>query len=170
MSVPSNLLTPKHRRTTAMQLPVTVRSESPLDTFNAGMNLASMLQPGDTVALYGDLGAGKTEFVQGVAHFFDVAELVTSPTFTIINQYNGFDRTLGPVVLYHVDLYRIESKAELGQLGFDECTHDPDAIKLIEWAENANGVLPISRYSVIFRFCDDGDDLRDIEIVANNDK
>lgn len=169
MSVQSHTITTKSERGTPLELPVQVRTESALDTFNLGMQLASMLVPGDTVALFGDLGAGKTEFVQGVAHYFDVGELVTSPTFTIMNQYNGFHKVHGPLTLYHVDLYRIESKEELVNLGFDECTHDPDTIKLIEWAENAKGVLPISRYSVIFRFCDDGDDLRDIEVVRNNE-
>lgn len=134
------------------------------ETVELGRRFAHNLERGDVVALYGELGAGKTEFVKGICEYFHVEEIVSSPTFTIMNQYTGVNRDHDEVMLYHVDLYRIDSSKELQEIGFNECTRSRNAIKLIEWAEKANGSLPRERYSVIFRFNDDDDDMRIIEI------
>jgi tRNA threonylcarbamoyladenosine biosynthesis protein TsaE len=118
------------------------------------------------VAMYGDLGSGKTEFVRGICEYFNVGEIVSSPTFTIMNHYSGNspDDEDDEVKIYHLDLYRINSKRELEDIGFNECTMSNDCIKLIEWADKANGSLPKKRYSVIFRFEDSDDEARIIEI------
>lgn len=135
------------------------------DTIKLGNEFAPQLVPGDVVALYGDLGAGKTEFVRGVCEFFQVGNIVSSPTFTIINQYIGTNEHFDDEVkIYHLDLYRISSKQELVDIGFTECTMSNDSIKLIEWADKANGSLPPRRYSVIFRFSSDVENERVIEI------
>jgi tRNA threonylcarbamoyladenosine biosynthesis protein TsaE len=146
-----------HTSSTERTIQDTHTSLSEDDTVNLGKSFAAQLQRGDVVALIGDLGAGKTEFVRGVCSYFDVEEIVSSPTYTIINQYTG---TLhdAKLCIYHLDLYRIKSKHELDNIGFDECTDTPDSIKLIEWAERANGNMPRSHYSVTFVAEEHGDD------------
>jgi tRNA threonylcarbamoyladenosine biosynthesis protein TsaE len=134
------------------------------ETVQLGKDFAAQLSVGDVVALYGDLGAGKTEFVRGVCDFFHVGDIVSSPTFTIINSYSGDLEDDEEVKIYHVDLYRINSPDELADIGFDECLAAPDSIKLVEWAEKANGSLPRRRYTVIFRLDETDEDERFIEI------
>ncbi len=135
------------------------------ETLDLAKEFAATLMAGDVVALYGDLGAGKTEFVRGICEYFHVGDIVSSPTFTIINSYEG---VMPPdeeeLKLYHLDLYRINSTKELQEIGFDECLAAQDSIKLIEWAEKANGSLPRKRYSVIFTLDDKEEDMRKIEI------
>ncbi len=134
-------------------------------TVELGRQFAQQLVESDVVALYGDLGAGKTEFVRGICEYFQVGEIVSSPTFTIINQYSGAaPESEDEVKIYHVDLYRINSKRELEEIGFNECMMSNDCIKLIEWADKANGSLPRRRYSVIFRLNERDENERTIEI------
>lgn len=98
------------------------------DTAAAGERLAGRVQPGDVVLLYGDLGAGKTAFVRGLARGLGAAaDDVSSPTFTLVQEYHG------RVTLHHVDLYRLEP-VEVADLGLDEMTSG-DAVVAIEWAE-----------------------------------
>src|SRR6187397_786060 len=94
-----------------------VRLASPEATQRAACALASHLAPGDAIGLVGDLGAGKTCFVQGLARGLGVPDSVrvTSPTFTLINEHRG-----GRLPLFHVDLYRIEREAELAHIGLDD--------------------------------------------------
>lgn len=140
----------------------TTHSES--ETIELGRQFAERLVSGDVVALYGDLGSGKTEFVRGICEYFHVEEIVSSPTFTIMNHYSGELPDAEEVKIYHLDLYRINSKRELQEIGFNECAMSGNSIKLIEWADKANGSLPKRRYSVIFRFQEGEDDTRIIEI------
>jgi tRNA threonylcarbamoyladenosine biosynthesis protein TsaE len=116
------------------------------ETAELGGALARRLRPGDTVALYGELGTGKTRFVQGVCTGLGVGEHVASPTFTIVNEY----RTPA-FKIYHFDLYRVNSAAELREVGFEEYTSG-DGICLIEWAEKAVPLLPAHRYDVSLKF------------------
>lgn len=136
------------------------------ETLDLAKEFAATLVAGDVVALYGDLGAGKTEFVRGICEYFQVGDIVSSPTFTIINSYEGVlpEGDEEELKLYHLDLYRINSHKELQEIGFDECLAAQDSIKLIEWAEKANGNLPRKRYSVIFKLDDKDEDVRTIEI------
>jgi tRNA threonylcarbamoyladenosine biosynthesis protein TsaE len=101
------------------------------ETIAFGRSLASELAPPLVVTLRGDLGAGKTTLVKGIAEGFGAAraEDVTSPTFTLIHEYRG-----PQVTLYHIDLYRIDTERELETLGLDDLLA-PDCILLIEWAE-----------------------------------
>lgn len=122
-------------------------SRSEEETVRLGNEFAKVLKNGDVVALYGDLGAGKTEFIKGICEYFDVKEIVTSPTFTIMNHYNG-ENNDNDVVLYHIDLYRVNNKEELLQIGFKDCIFSDRSIKLVEWAEKAEDMFPSSHYIV----------------------
>lgn len=106
------------------------------ETIAAGRTIAATLKPGVSLILRGDLGAGKTTLVKGIAEAFGMAdaEEVTSPTFTLVHQYEG---TLNgeAVMLYHLDLYRLEEERELLALGLDEIMADGNNIVLIEWGE-----------------------------------
>ncbi len=110
-------------------------SESPEATAAAGAALARTLGPGDVVGLTGELGAGKTCFIQGLARGLGVARGATSPTFVLINEYRG------RLPVYHVDAYRVDSLAELRDLGLEELL-DGDGVTVIEWAERAAPLLP----------------------------
>jgi tRNA threonylcarbamoyladenosine biosynthesis protein TsaE len=115
---------------------------SPEETEAAARELATLLEPGDWIGLVGDLGAGKTRFVQGLARGLGVPDevRVTSPTFTIINQVPG-----GRLPLEHVDLYRIEKERELEELGLDELGRG--GVVAIEWADRFP-VLPADHLEV----------------------
>src|SRR5690606_18229308 len=94
-----------------------INSKSEKETIKLGFDFAKELKFGDVVALYGELGAGKTEFIKGLCHALNVEQMVTSPTFTIMNCYNGkINRS--EVSIYHVDLYRIKNASELDEIGF----------------------------------------------------
>lgn len=92
------------------------------------------------IALNGDLGAGKTTFVQALARVLGVIELVTSPTFTILKRYDTTHPDFTSLV--HIDAYRLESETELGPLQFDDLLQDPNTLICIEWAEKIKNTLP----------------------------
>ena len=115
---------------------------SPEETHRAGAALGSLLGTGDLVCLYGDLGAGKTNFAYGIALGLEVREqYITSPTFVFVNEYEG------RIPFYHIDLYRLKEPSELEGIGFDEYI-DSDGATVIEWAERAEDELPEERLSV----------------------
>ena len=113
------------------------------------------------VALAGDLGAGKTLFTKGLAKAFGVEDIteVTSPTFTLINQYKGRTR------LYHIDLYRIETGA-LDGLGLEDILDEPDAVVIIEWAERLGGLKTPGATQVFLSYVDEHS--RKIEICRSS--
>ncbi len=113
----------------------TVHSRSPAETHAVAAALAGKLGPGDVVALIGDLGAGKTCFVQGLADATGVTQPVTSPTFALVNEYDGQP----PMI--HIDLYRIGDPEEAIQLGLEEYFEGP-GITVVEWADRAAEVMP----------------------------
>ena len=105
------------------------------ETAAAGERLAASLGPGDVVALTGDLGAGKTCFVQGLARGLGVTSGATSPTFVLINDYRG------RLPVHHVDVYRTQHLTELLEIGLDERLEGP-GVTLIEWADRCEALLP----------------------------
>ena len=111
------------------------RSNSPGETEALGAALAKLLWPGAVVAFTGDLGAGKTAFVRGMAQGLGVAGRVTSPTFTIVNEYEG-----GRLPLFHFDLYRLASSDELFEIGWGDYLRR-GGVCAVEWSENAAGAL-----------------------------
>lgn len=111
-------------------------SHSPAETESLGEQFGRAAQRGWVIALSGDLGAGKTQFVKGLARGLGVAVRVHSPTFTLVNQYGG-----GRFTLFHLDLYRLETRAQLISAGIDEFLQ-PDGVAVIEWAERLLGKQP----------------------------
>ena len=128
---------------------ITTHSEE--ETASVGRELAATLSAGDVVLLYGDLGAGKTAFVRGLAEGLGVSrDEVSSPTFTLIQEYRG-----GRLTLFHVDLYRIEDSREFDELGLGEIAED--GVLAIEWAEKLDARLKPSRYVTVGIEHGDGD-------------
>jgi len=115
----------------------TIISRSPEDTFALGEEFARACRPGDIFALCGDLGAGKTHFVKGLAAGLGCdPDAVTSPTFTLIHEYAG-----GRLPLFHFDFYRLESEDEALRIGFDDYLAG-DGVLAIEWANKYSALLP----------------------------
>jgi tRNA threonylcarbamoyladenosine biosynthesis protein TsaE len=112
-----------------------VNLADPAATVHAGARLAALVRGGDAIALVGDLGAGKTTFVTGLVAALGGGTAV-SPTFSLVNEYPG-----GRLVVWHVDLYRLERASELAELGLDDVIGDPRGICVIEWADRF-AVLP----------------------------
>ena len=112
-----------------------VETNSPDETWALAAELADELGPGTVIALHGDLGAGKTCFIQGFAAALGIDEPITSPTYTLIGEYEG------RLPLHHIDLYRLSGPVEALGLGLEEY-FDADGITAIEWAERAEGLLP----------------------------
>jgi len=111
------------------------------ETLELARSVGELLRPGDVVSLVGDLGAGKTVFARGVARALGVTDLVVSPTFTIVREYEG------RVPLVHVDVYRIDAVQELHDLGFEEVVRD-DAVTIVEWGDKVDGLLPGDRLDI----------------------
>ena len=116
-------------------------------TISLAGTFAGNLRRGDVVALYGDLGSGKTQFVKGVCRTFKAHTSATSPSFVILNRYDGVDRSGNELLMYHFDLYRVKSITELYDLGYEEFLRG-DGICLVEWAEMLGDLLPERRYDV----------------------
>lgn len=125
------------------------QTSSAEETIRCGHEIAKLLTPPKFLILRGDLGAGKTTLVKGIAEALDAADAdeVTSPTFTLIHEYEGkLDGQ--PVNLYHLDLYRIEGERQLGTLGLDDLS-TPDSIVLVEWGEKFPSVVNRSNGEIV---------------------
>ena len=120
-----------------------LESKSPEDTFQIGMRLGKLAEAGDVYTLTGDLGVGKTVFTKGFAKGLGIEESVNSPTFTILQIYEG-----GRLPLYHFDVYRIGSVEEMEETGFEEYIME-DGVSLIEWADLIEEILPRKRTRVL---------------------
>jgi tRNA threonylcarbamoyladenosine biosynthesis protein TsaE len=126
-----------------------VFSRSPEQTRRIGMRLGAALQPGDVICLQGDLGAGKTTFVQGMAHGWGSLDAVSSPTFIIVNVYRRADEAR----LFHMDAYRLDSTPEAEELDLDSML--AQGALLIEWPERIGDLLPDERLWIQFEHVDD---------------
>jgi tRNA threonylcarbamoyladenosine biosynthesis protein TsaE len=124
-------------------------SRAPDETRKVGAALAELLAPGDVVSLTGDLGAGKTAFVQGAARALGVQEPVTSPTFVLVRQYRG------DVPVHHVDVYRLERVQEVLDLGFEDLL-DPSGVMFVEWGDAIDALLPDDHLRVKITTGNDG--------------
>ena len=116
-------------------------SYSPDETEKIAYEFSSRLKPGDVVCMYGELGAGKTAFVRGIARGLGIEDHITSPTFTIVNEY------FGKMPLYHFDVYRIADADEMYEIGYEEYI-DGNGVSVIEWPQLITDILPQSYYSV----------------------
>lgn len=130
---------------------------SPAGTEDVGRRLAQVLKPGDVVALRGSLGMGKTAFVRGLAAGLGYPGHVQSPTFTVVNEYDG-----GRLDLFHFDLYRLTSPDELFDVGWEDYL-DRGGVCAVEWSENAQGAL-CERPITVTIARGEADHLRDITI------
>ena len=133
-------------------------SHSPEETFAIGQRFAATLRRGDVLALCGDLGAGKTHFVKGLAAGLGATGEVTSPTFTLIHEYHG-----GALSLYHVDFYRLEETGEALNIGIEEYL-EGDGITAIEWADKFAELIPEGAHWIRFAHLEDGG--RQIDLPA----
>jgi tRNA threonylcarbamoyladenosine biosynthesis protein TsaE len=141
-----------------MDKDVVLASKSAEETVKLGEQFASeYLHSGSLVLLRGELGAGKTQFAKGIAHFFGLREdEISSPTYALVNEYeishNGIEK------LYHLDCYRFEKPEELIELGVEEYLYPHNAITIIEWPERIEAFLPKERIEVV------------IEIISPNER
>ena len=131
-------------------------AESLDDTINFAQKFASTLKRGDVVKLVGDLGAGKTTLVKFVAESLGVKDLVTSPTFTILNQYQG------DMPVYHFDMYRLKNSQEAIDSGLDEILRNGDGVCFVEWPEKVADILPANCIEVNITKLDNG---RKFEVI-----
>ena len=118
------------------------------DTREFGHQLASHLKPGSVVALFGDLGTGKTTLTKYVGEGLGVEEVITSPTFTIIQEYRN-----SRIPLYHFDLYRLQSEQELLELGYEDYFYG-EGVTVIEWADKIQNLLPLEAISIFIQYGD----------------
>lgn len=133
-----------------MQVPrIRLATGAAEETKKAAGALAELLGPGDVVSLAGDLGAGKTTFVQGAAEALGVTEPVTSPTFVLVREYRS-----GQVPVYHVDVYRLDRLQEVLDLGFEDLL-DPRGVVFVEWGSAVEAVLPEDRLDVELHLASD---------------
>ena len=131
-------------------------TKSEEETFNLAKEFAQKLSAGDVICLSGDLGAGKTVFAKGLCEGLNVNDCISSPTFTIVNEYEG------KLPVFHFDMYRIEDEDELIEIGYDEYLSS-GGVCIIEWPENIKYSLPKKRTDVtILRALESGDDIRKV--------
>lgn len=120
-------------------------SHSAAQTQRWGARIGELAQPGDLICLEGELGSGKTCFVQGVGRGLAITKDINSPTFILANEHRG-----GRLTLYHLDVYRIRSAREVLGIGLEDYL-DSDGVCVIEWAEKIREVLPSERLWITFR-------------------
>ena len=135
------------------------QTNSPEQTEKIGSALAKILSPGAVIAYRGDLGAGKTAFTRGLARGLGVTERVTSPTYTIVNEYLG-----GRMPLFHFDMYRLGSEDELFDIGWDDYL-ERGGICAVEWSENVWGAMEDAIVITITRL---DEDTRKIDIEGGD--
>jgi tRNA threonylcarbamoyladenosine biosynthesis protein TsaE len=111
-------------------------SNSPGETESFGQQFAGTIKPGDVIALVGELGSGKTQFVKGLAAAIGVTTGVTSPTFTLLHEYSG-----GRMPVYHFDFFRVENRQDAARLGLDDYFFG-DGVSVVEWADRFPDLIP----------------------------
>jgi tRNA threonylcarbamoyladenosine biosynthesis protein TsaE len=124
-----------------------IDTHTPAETAAFGEALAGWLRTGDVVLLHGDLGAGKTTLAKGIAAALGVEDVVSSPSFSLVNEYDT-GLAAGVARLYHLDLYRLQGEDDLASIGFDDFMAPADGITLLEWPERASTALP-ERYLLV---------------------
>jgi len=134
---------------------MTVITNSEDETIREGEKLGRTLKPGAVVALNGELGAGKTAFTRGLAVGLGIGMCVSSPTFTIVNEYPG------DIPLFHFDIYRLESETELFDIGWDDY-HNRGGVCAVEWSEKVPGAF--SPGTIVVKLENLGENMRRLEI------
>lgn len=133
-------------------------------TLALGIKIGELVKPGDVICLTGDLGTGKTHLTKGIAKGLNVEANITSPTFTIVNEYEG------RLKLYHFDVYRVNDPDEIYAIGFDEYIFS-DGVSIIEWANYIEELIPLEHLSInIQKVPEIGVDFRKIEISYSGNR
>ena len=136
------------------------QSENEKDTKNFAKLLASLLDKNDVIVLTGDLGSGKTKFVEGILSHFGLENEISSPTFTIVNEYEK-----NKTKIYHFDVYRLEDSSEFYEIGGEE--YFENGICLIEWGELIQDALPKEYLHITFSKDDNNENIRILKIDTN---
>lgn len=136
-------------------------SKNENDTINFAMNFAKDLKKGDIVVLSGELGSGKTKFTEGILKFFGLEAEISSPTFTIVNEYSNDN-----VNIYHFDVYRLEDSDEFYAIGGED--YFDNGICIIEWGELIENILPKKHTKISFKKSDCNLDYRELIIEFFN--
>ena len=136
------------------------QSKNEKDTKNFAKSIASHLDKNDVIVLTGDLGSGKTKFVEGILSHFGLENEISSPTFTIVNEYEK-----NKTKLYHFDVYRLEDSSEFYEIGGEE--YFENGICLIEWGELIQDALPKEYLHITFSKDDNNENLRILKIDTN---
>jgi len=134
-------------------------SKSENDTIEFACNLASLLKNGDIIVLSGDLGSGKTKFTQGILKHFGLEDEISSPTFTIVNEYHKDETNI-----YHFDVYRLTDSDEFYAIGGDEYLNN--GICIIEWGEIIEDILPNDYIKINFTKDAENENYRTLELIA----
>ena len=134
-------------------------TNSPCETEAIGAALGNIIKPGTVIAYRGDLGAGKTAFTRGLARGLGCTEIVTSPTYTIVNEYLG-----GRIPLFHFDMYRLRSSDDLFDIGWDDYL-DRGGVCAVEWSENVDDAMEDAIYITIEKL---GEDSRRITLEGGS--
>lgn len=129
-------------------------TENAEETQKMALDLAKILKGGEVIALYGNLGGGKTTFTQGLALGLGIKRRIISPTFIIVRTYKLKSKTAtkNPKLLYHMDLYRTDSEEDFEGIGMRDIIKDENSIKVIEWAEKIKDFLPKKRIDIFFEY------------------
>jgi len=138
-------------------------SRSEQDTINFAYELASKLNTGDIIVLTGELGSGKTKFTQGILKYFGLESEISSPTFTIVNEYHANNKNI-----FHFDVYRLEDCDEFYAIGGEE--YFENGICIIEWGEIIENILPSDYIKISFSKDDNNDDYRKLNIETYGSK
>lgn len=135
------------------------------ETTKLGKELGKILNPGDIICLTGDLGTGKTHITKGISQGLGITDNITSPTFTIVNEYNS-----GRLKLYHFDVYRVSDPDEIYAIGFDDYIFG-DGVSIIEWANYIEEILPKDYLHIyITKDLSKGENYRKITITPYGEK
>ena len=146
----------------------TYHTKSPQETIALGEKLGHLLQPGNVVLLFGELGSGKTHFAKGIAKGLGVEQKIKSPTFVYVNQYSiDKSQISNPkfLTLCHYDFYRLNIGDDLTSLGYEESLNDPQAINVVEWADRLGDDLPAEYIRVELETLDDAHQIK-IEFIS----
>ena len=143
------------------QLKITTNNEK--ETLNFGKKLGSFLKKGDTVVLSGDLGSGKTKLTEGILTYYGLEDEISSPTFTIVNEYVKDD-----IKLFHFDVYRLEDSSEFYAIGGEE--YFENGICIIEWGEIIEDALPKEYIHITFERDEMNDYVRILNVISHGEK
>lgn len=142
---------------------IKIETKNEAETLKFGKKIASLLKRGDTIVLTGDLGSGKTKLTEGILSFFGLENEISSPTFTIVNEYKKEN-----INIYHFDVYRLSDSSEFYAIGGEE--YFENGICIIEWGELIEDALPSDYIHIVFEKNDSNENIRILNITSHGTK